>query len=174
MIWQELLPAATTCSNPFMTWPSTLDESDLLLIRHFTEHTSRTIAASEETRQMWRIIVPQLASQHEFVMHALLACAALHMAHLYPERRSELTIKAGTRQNHAMPLFRALPSVESDTCDAAIIFARLVAIAAFAFDEGVFMAEETEDKLPGWLFFIRSGCELSGPEGFFLLCMILQ
>jgi hypothetical protein len=32
-------------------------------------------------------------------------------------------------------------------------------MTAFALDESLFMVGEKEDKLPSWLFFIRSGCE---------------
>lgn len=124
---------------------------------------------------MWRVIVPQLAYQHEFLMHALLACTALHMAYLNLEQRSELTIKARTHQDHAFPLFRAaVPNVESVTCDAVLIFARLVSITAFALDERLFMLGEKEDKLPSWLFFIRSGCESSSFRSIFVLFIMVQ
>lgn len=129
-------------------------------MHHYTTHTWRALANDENTRQMWHVIVPQLAYQHEYLMHALMACTKLHMAYLNPDQHSELTIKARTHQDHAMPLFRAaVPSVESETCDAVFIFARLLTITAFALDERLFMAGEEEDKLPSWLFFIRSGCE---------------
>jgi hypothetical protein len=127
---------------------------------HFITHTWLTLAPDESTRQMWRDIVPQLAYQHEFLMHALLACTALHIAYLNPDQRSEFIIKARTHQDHAMPLFRAaVPSVESENCDAVSVFARLVSMTAFALDESLFMVGGKEDKLPSWLFFIRSGCE---------------
>ena len=130
------------------------------MMHHFTTHTWLTLATDEDTRQMWHFIVPQLAYEHKFVMHALLACTALHMAYLDPHQYSELTIKARTHQDRALPLFRtAIPRVESETCDAILIFARLVAITAFALDESLFMVGEKEEKLPSWLFFIRSGCE---------------
>jgi Fungal specific transcription factor domain len=127
---------------------------------HFITHTWLTLAPDESTRQMWRDIVPQLSYQHEFLMHALLACTALHIAYLNPDQRSEFIIKARTHQDHAMPLFRAaVPSVESENCDAVSVFARLVSMTAFALDESLFMVGEKDDKLPSWLFFIRSGCE---------------
>lgn len=128
-------------------------------MHHYTTHTWLVLANDENTRQMWHDIVPRLACQQEFLMYALMACTALHMAYLNPDRLSELTTKARTYQDHAMPLFRAVvPSVESETCDAVFIFARLVTINAFALDERLFMDGEEEDKLPSWLFFICSGC----------------
>ncbi|TVY15499.1 Orsellinic acid/F9775 biosynthesis cluster protein D, partial [Lachnellula arida] len=150
----SLTPISTTPSN-------TLNESDTLILDHYTTHTWLTLATDEITRQMWRDIVPQLAHQYKFLMHALLACSALHMATFYPDRHSELTIKARSHQDHAMPLFRAaIPSVEDETCDAVLIFARLIAITAFALDENLYTVGEKENKLPSWLFFIRSGCHM--------------
>jgi hypothetical protein len=127
---------------------------------YFTTHTWLTLATDEDTRQMWHDIVPQLAYQYEYLMHALLACTTLHMAYINPGQHSELTIKAGTHQEHAITLFRAaVPNVESENCDAVSVFARLVSMTAFALDENLFMIGVKEDKLPSWLFFIRSGCE---------------
>lgn len=129
-------------------------------MHHFTTYTWLTLAADDKTRQMWHVTVPQLAYQHGYLMHALLACTAVHMAYLYPTQHPKLTVKARTHQDHAIPLFRAaVSSVESETCDAVLIFARLVAITAFALDEPFLTVEENQDKLPSWLFFIRSGCK---------------
>ncbi|KAG9234596.1 hypothetical protein BJ875DRAFT_509342 [Amylocarpus encephaloides] len=138
----------------------TLDESGSFLMEHFTTHVWLTLANSENMRQMWRDIAPRLAYQHEYLMHALLACAALHLAYLNPEQHSEWTIKARTHQDYAIPLFlAATPSVESETCDAVLIFVRLVGITTFALDDTLTDGGK-EDKLPGWLFFIRSGCTM--------------
>ena len=40
-----------------------------------------------------------------------------------------------------------MSNVESETCDAVLVSARLMAIAAFALDERLFIPEEHEDKL---------------------------
>ena len=129
-------------------------------MHHFTTQTWLTLATDQNTRQMWRSTVPQLAYQHEFLMHALLACAALHMAYLNPDQHLELTIKARTHQDHAMPLFRAaISSVDSETCDAVLVFARLVAIIAFVLEERLSVTGERKEKLPSWMSFSRSGCE---------------
>ena len=129
-------------------------------MQHFITHTWKTLATGENTRQIWHVIVPQLAYQHDFLMHALLACTALHMACLNPDQHSELNIKARTHQDQAIPLFRtAISSVEVETCDAVYIFALLVAVTTFALDEPVLTTGGKEDKLPSWLFFIRSGCK---------------
>lgn len=138
----------------------TLNDSNSLMMQHFITHTRLTLATDENTRQTWQVIVPELAYRHEFLMHALLACTAVHMAHLNPDQHSELTIKAITHQDLAMPLFRAtISSLESETCDAVYVFALLMAVTVLASDDRRSVAEEQEDKLPSWLFFIQSGCE---------------
>jgi hypothetical protein len=142
------------------TSPRALNEEDDMIIHHFTTHTWRTLAPDENTRQMWRVIVPQIAYQHEFLMHALLACTALHMAYLNPDQHLKSTIKARSHYDQAMSLFIAsISSVESDTGDAILIFARLVAIITFALDDRLLATGDKEDELPSWLFFIQSGCE---------------
>jgi Fungal specific transcription factor domain len=131
-------------------------------MHHFINHTYLTLAVNENMRQMWRITVPQLAYQHEYLMHALLACVALHRAYDSPELHPEMIIKARTHQDRAIPLFlSAIRKVENETCDAVLIFVRLVGIVSFALEQSVCTVEDTEDKLPSWLFFIRSGCESS-------------
>ena len=93
-------------------------------------------------------------------MHALLACAALHIAHLNPDQHRDMTIKARTHQSHAIPLFRAAVSIiDSETSDAVLLFARLISISAFALDERLYVEDDQEDQLPSWLFFIRNGCK---------------
>ncbi|KAE9364770.1 hypothetical protein N431DRAFT_497199 [Stipitochalara longipes BDJ] len=160
--WTEQLPDPSFLLLPTPTTnSSTLNESDRLLMQHFTTHTWLALADNESMRQMWRVTVLQLAYQHDYLMHAILACAALHMAHLYPDRRSKLVIQARTHQDHAIPaFFAAVPSVESETCDAVLIFVRLVSIVAFSLEENSSRDSDTEDKLPSWLFFIRSGCTM--------------
>ena len=94
-------------------------------------------------------------------MHTLLACTALHMAYLDLNQQLKLTIQARIHPDHAIPLFgAAIQSVGIKTCDAVLIFARLVAITAFALDERFLIVKEAEDKLLSWLFFIRSGYKL--------------
>jgi Fungal specific transcription factor domain len=128
-------------------------------MQHFATRTSLTLADDENMRHMWRTTVPQLAYQHEYLMHALLACAALHMAYLNSEQHSDLVIKARVHQDHAIPLFLAvIQDVDFETCDSVLVFVRLVGITAFALEESSSTAEK-KDKLPSWLFFIRSGCK---------------
>jgi hypothetical protein len=130
------------------------------MMHHFTTLTWLTLAPDENARQMWHVVVPQLALQNEHLLQALLACSALHVAYLNPEQHLEMIIQARTHQDNAMRLFLAtVPSVESETCDAVLLFARLIAITAFSLDEGLFLIGGEEDKLPSWLFFIRSGCK---------------
>jgi hypothetical protein len=110
--------------------------------------------------------VPQLAHQHPFLMHGILACSALHLAHKNPARQREYIITASSHQDKAMPLFRsAVAIVNEDNCDAIIVFSHLLVIYAFASelqDERLLLVETnaTEDVVPTWLYFFRNGCSL--------------
>lgn len=148
--------SATTTST---SSPSTLNEVENVLIDHFTTYTCLTLAADEKGQHIWSNMVPSLAYQHEFLMHALLACSALHMASFSPKSRFELITKARIHQGYAMPLFRgAVLEVDNENCDSVLTFARLIAINTFALaDQSII--NKKEDHLPDWLFFSRSGCK---------------
>jgi hypothetical protein len=57
--------------------------SDLELLNHFLNHTSKTLAAESNDRggrEGWETVIPRLAFKHESVAHALRAVSTLHLA----------------------------------------------------------------------------------------------
>jgi hypothetical protein len=67
-----------------------------------------------------------------------------------------------------MPLFRtAIARVTTTNCNAILIFTHLLVVCSFASceaDEDLFSnPNPSEDLLPCWLFFLRSGCSMLGP-----------
>ena len=132
-------------------------------MQHFSTVTWKSLTKNENMRGMWRDTVPNLAYQQEYLMHALLACAAFHKAYLNPGQETELMLQARNHQGQAIMLFMAaIPTMARETCDAVLIFVRLVGITGFGLDETLFnMGEQgaKEAPLPSWIFFIRSGCK---------------
>lgn len=55
-------------------------------MHHFATATFRSICTSETEFEVWQVIVPRLALQHEFLMNGILALSALHIATQYPAR----------------------------------------------------------------------------------------
>ncbi|KFY83763.1 hypothetical protein V500_09928 [Pseudogymnoascus sp. VKM F-4518 (FW-2643)] len=158
---------------------SQLDEIDSTLLQHYITSTSLSLTTDARTKTMWQVTVPRIASQFPFLLHGILACAALHLAYLDPGQGRELMIRGRVHQDRAMPLFRsAIESPNRDNCDAVFAFSHLLVIYSFAAereDERLFLVESNAlEVLPSWLYFIRSGCSMlcdvwdqleSGPVG---------
>jgi hypothetical protein len=56
-------------------------------MHHFSTSTSLKIHNDPTITRVWSITVPSLGFSHDFVMHGILALAALHLAYLRPESR---------------------------------------------------------------------------------------
>jgi hypothetical protein len=114
---------------------------------------------------MWQVTVSHIACTFPFLLHGILACAALHLAYQNPGQRRELMIRGGSHQDHAMPLFgSAIANPNKDNCDVVFAFTHLLVIYSFAAereDERLLLVESNAlDVLPSWLYFIRSGCSM--------------
>ncbi|KAH6674868.1 hypothetical protein B0J14DRAFT_23182 [Halenospora varia] len=138
------------------------------LLQYFVNHTSLTIGSDVATTILWQTQVPKLAHQHPFLMHGLLACASLHLAHTNPSSSKYHIIHAMCHQNQGMPLFRsAINNQNESNCHAILVFAHLLVVNSFALekqDDQLFLTSNdmnTEEAiLPSWLHFIRAGCSM--------------
>ncbi|KAG0649822.1 Orsellinic acid biosynthesis cluster [Hyphodiscus hymeniophilus] len=142
---------------------TTLSSSDRALLQHYVTSTSISIAHDESSEALWQVTVPQLASQHPFLMHGILACSALHVAYKYPAQQGQHLIEASRHQSIAMPLFRsAIGNVNEDNCHSVMVFSHLLVIYSFALerqDERLLIVEgDGPDVSPSWLHFLRNGC----------------
>ena len=142
-----------------------LTERDKSLLQHYIESTSLTLAINEETKIVWQAVVPQLAQTHEFLMHAILACAALHQNRLRKSKYNhrELMLYAITHHDLAFPLFRAaIENASKQNAEAIFVFSHLLVIYSFAMeheDERLLLVRNNEqDNIPRWLYFLRNGC----------------
>ena len=77
-----------------------LNMLDLELLHNFSTSTCYTLHSDPALKTLWRINVPQLGFQYDFVMRGLLALSALHMAYYKPERR-DLYVAHAKLQNQA-------------------------------------------------------------------------
>lgn len=58
---------------------------DLELMHHFLTSTCNSIALREDSRHVWRVVMPTEAYSNKYLMHGILAIAAVHRAYLYPD-----------------------------------------------------------------------------------------
>ena len=76
----------------------------LELFHHFATVTGPAISVGDMSQEMWSTIVPRIAISHEFLMYALLAVAATHIAHLNPVVRSFYWEQATALEGQALRL----------------------------------------------------------------------
>ncbi|SPO05584.1 uncharacterized protein DNG_08271 [Cephalotrichum gorgonifer] len=149
-----------------------LDPLDYSILEHYLSSTSISLMLDDDALQpVWIDLVPKIALNQPFLLHGILACTALHMAHLDPLKDKTYTLRALAHQETAIPLFRHAtenPTVEN--CDALVIFAYLLTVYSFATDmdnvsSPLLMVDdrgsewgEKQLALPQWLHFIRAGC----------------
>lgn len=107
------------------------------MIHNWSTETSLTLSSAPEVQQVWARTVLQIALQHRFLLHGVLAVSALHVAYTRPsstKEYNELVNYAAQHQTIALSLFqRALTSpmadVERDALFASSVLISVIAIA---------------------------------------------
>ncbi|KAH8603109.1 hypothetical protein B0O99DRAFT_605140 [Bisporella sp. PMI_857] len=140
--------------------PTTLNDDTLL---HFYTTSTWSTLADTATAEVWQSTMPQLGQRFPFVMHGILACTALHIAHFRPCHQQDALLLASKHQAIALPLYRAaIENVNVENCDAIYAFAHLLAIYSFASsrqdEELLFVSNKEQNVIPSWLYFMRAGC----------------
>lgn len=137
------------------------------LVQHYQQSTYRTIATQRDGDDflLWKHTVLELGHRQPFLMLALFSVTALHMAHLLPTRRKELTIQANAYQDQAMPVFRdAIARPDSENCHAILIFSHLLVINIFTSEQQddnlLLVTSSTDDTVPLWLYVMRNSCTI--------------
>jgi hypothetical protein len=104
---------------------------DLELMHHYSTVTSLTFASLTPMgfEKVWQDVVPVEARSHLFLMHTVLATAALHSAHLKPTESSRYVYIARDYHGKAMALFRSnVSEVTQGNGSAVLAFAFLLVI----------------------------------------------
>lgn len=145
--------------------PQIMTDIDSKLLEHFKSCICHEIGYDPTSRDVWHKDVPALADKHPFLMHGILACAALHIAFQNPKDRRRYKLIAAHHQGLALPTFRteiARPS--EDNCCALLAFTQLLILHCFAADtnhEDLLIVGGKDDiDLPEWLYVIRGSCHI--------------
>lgn len=138
--------------------PTDLHMGDLELLHHFTTETCFTLSDQPQSHRLWQIAVPQEAFRHDFLMRGLLAVAALHLAHLRPEKQEGYRQVAVQHQHLALSSFRLVMSkMDQSNCHAFFALSSLIVVFAFASpraSESLAFTENSQEP-PEWLPLIR-------------------
>jgi hypothetical protein len=140
---------------PHMTSDDVLDDE---LFHHYTTSTYAAIGGTRAL-DIWNSKVPQLALEHPFLMHGLLAVTALHLADLNPERYSHLVARASRHESLALPSFRQIISkITEQNCHAIFTFSGFVipyALASLDSSESQNTIPSNTLQAPNWMYLIR-------------------
>jgi hypothetical protein len=126
-----------------------LNIPDLELMHQFVTSTCLKIHNDPKMARIWSINVPALGFSHDFVMHGILALAALHLAYLKPEMRDRYLPQATF--HHEEGLRKATPALsqlEEGNTSAAYIFSGLTLLYTFASSLG-------DAGISEWIVFSR-------------------
>ncbi|KAH6683768.1 C6 zinc finger domain-containing protein [Plectosphaerella plurivora] len=106
---------------------------DLELMHHFTALTCMTLPRSEMLQQVWQVEVPKLGIEYPYVMHQILAVAALHLVSLRPDNNQRHTLDAFRHQTEALAGIRqSIGNINDSNCEALFAASSLLLISAFA------------------------------------------
>ncbi|KAK2788328.1 hypothetical protein FQN53_003862 [Emmonsiellopsis sp. PD_33] len=130
---------AAGLDNLSLSFSAAPDTSTATLLAHFISSTAHTLAVNAATAHAWTTIVPQIASTTPYVMQGLLACSALHLAHLSPHtsHKRAYTLRSYQLQEEAMPPFRAAVGnrqAHVSNFEAVLVFAHFLIVFSVAAD----------------------------------------
>ena len=115
----------------------TIAEVDQLrLMNHYAQSTSKSIASltsvNLESLPLWRVTVPQLAFEYDFLLHGLLGISSLHLALTQPSLRHKHSLLAIRHYNMGISKFHPhLTNVTADNVDALFAFSCIIALYSF-------------------------------------------
>lgn len=102
-------PAVPNVSITPVRDPVALNLPQLRLLHHYTTATAQTLGADSEAHEVYATIVPQTAFEYPFLLHVLLALAALHLSrtHEYGPEALEYALIGGRHHEAALSNFQA-------------------------------------------------------------------
>ncbi|KAF5014986.1 hypothetical protein F66182_13839 [Fusarium sp. NRRL 66182] len=111
--------------------------ADLSMMHNWSTETSLTLSPTPEVQQVWARTIVQIALQHRFLLHGILATSALHVAYTRPSSTKEyreLVDYAARHQTIAVSLFqRALVSpTAGGQREALFVLSVLISLIAIA------------------------------------------
>lgn len=130
---------------------------DLELLHNYITTTSFTLHTDPAMKILWKINVPQVGFQYDFVMRGVLAISALHMARYKPERKDYYIAHA--MQQHQLGLrmaTSAMHDLTKENCTGVWLFSALTLFFTLGSPRGPndFLLVG-ENGLSDWLFLVK-------------------
>lgn len=101
---------------------------------HYATTVCDIVSVRDELIHLWRDYIPQQAISHPFLMHGILALAALHLAYLRPSSSVQLLQTCDRHQAIALEKFRSILSspVDPQLADARFALAATLSVSSMA------------------------------------------
>ncbi|KAJ5624898.1 hypothetical protein N7510_001207 [Penicillium lagena] len=134
------------CTSPEGT-PSKEDWAlDLELMHHFSTVTCNTIAVRPDARYTWQYVLPTEGYSNEYVMHGLLAMAAMHCSYLYPAQRDRYSKASAYHQAAGLKEFRDLIAspIDASNWQPVFCFASMITVHVYCSGAVYGVAEKTK------------------------------
>ena len=107
--------------------------AELELLHHYSTSTCYTLARHPLLQNLWRITIPQYGFASSFVIRAVLAISALHLAYVKPERKDLYISHALHHHDIALRAVTSiLPDMTRDNCCALYLFSVMTCIISCA------------------------------------------
>lgn len=101
---------------------------------HYATTVCDIVGVREDLRHLWRDYIPQQAIEHPFLMHGILALAALHLAYLQPSSSARQLQTCDKHQAIALEKFRSilLSPVDPQSADARFALSAVLSVSSMA------------------------------------------
>ena len=131
---------------------------DLELLHNFCTSTYLTFYHESHLKNLWKITVPQLGFQYDFVMRGILAVSALHIAHFVPDKNNFYMSQALMQyQSGLQTATSMLARIDDSNCEAVWIFSNfaLFFTMATARQSSDFLMIGRDSIGSGWLELVK-------------------
>lgn len=121
---------------------------DLELMHKFATESYKSLCGDQSDAQAWQCLIPQHAYSHEYLLHGILALAALHVAATSPDREKALSYLDTAVQYSSLsfgPYREALNHLTPQTCEAVFASSAIVMVISIALP--CLSAEYRDEKL---------------------------
>lgn len=112
---------------------SGMNMTELELLHNYSTSTAYTLSRHPVVQSVWRVIVPQIGFSSTYVMRAILALSALHLAYYRPTQKDfyigQALLLHDTALRMANPI---LPDITPENCSSLYLFAALTCLISCA------------------------------------------
>ncbi|KAH6867191.1 hypothetical protein B0T10DRAFT_502562 [Thelonectria olida] len=135
--------------------------TDFTLFYHFITSTAGCLNNEPDTSFPWKTSIPSIAPRHPYLLHEVLAVAAIHLHQLHPDNPANYQRIAQDHQARALRQFRAALSSRNADKEAPALFACSALISNYYFaafdDPALLLFNNDPPGPPEWMLPIR-GC----------------